>query len=314
MSLKTSTLRANFSLSGRPNPNNITPPTSPLRSRIRITKHTSRPYTPGNSKPKPNGVAGTTSGGVGTAGSVGGGGVGGSAAGTSTLGSGSGLGMGATAGVNAAGAAGKKAPSKHIVWYREMLIAMMPVIGIGTAIFFALQLIQTHLSHSRSLHDAQIRITHLESELAHLQTIQRRQAASWGDSLGRVIKHVQKVAVGPSTTSTSTPAAGAGAAGAEDGKGATDAMTSTGTGTPNISSSTSTPTQLQPTSTSAPAPLADKADQTRRTVKEGLMDVESGMESLVGRVKDEFGVAVNEDGVSDGGKKRGRGWRGWVGL
>jgi hypothetical protein len=43
------------------------------------------------------------------------------------------------------------------------------------------------------------------------------------------------------------------------------------------------------------------------------MDAESGMESLVDRVKDEFGVAVNEEGVSDG-KKRGRGWRGWVGL
>jgi hypothetical protein len=120
MSLKTSTLRANFSLSGRPNPNNITPPTSPLRSRIRITKHTSRPYTPGNSKPKPNGVAGTNaSGGVGAAGSAGTGGVGSSTA-NSTLGSGSGLGLGATAGMNAAGAAGKKAPSKHIVWYREV--------------------------------------------------------------------------------------------------------------------------------------------------------------------------------------------------
>lgn len=111
MSLKTSTLRANFSL-GRPN--NITPPTSPLRSRIGITKHTSRPYTPGSSKSKPNGVAGTNAaGGVGAAGA---GGVGSSAAGTSTLGSG----LGATAGVNAAGAAGKKAPSKHIVWYREV--------------------------------------------------------------------------------------------------------------------------------------------------------------------------------------------------
>jgi hypothetical protein len=61
----------------------------------------------------------------------------------------------------------------------------------------ALQLLQTHLSHARSLYDAQIRITLLESELAHLQTIQRRQAASWGDSLGRVIKHVQEAAVGP---------------------------------------------------------------------------------------------------------------------
>jgi hypothetical protein len=45
------------------------------------------------------------------------------------------------------------------------------------------------------------------------------------------------------------------------------------------------------------------------------MNVESGMESLVDRVKDEFGVAVNEEeGGSDGGKKRGGGWRGWVGL
>jgi hypothetical protein len=119
MSLKTSTLRANFSLSGRPNPNNITPPTSPLRSRIGITKHTSRPYTPGNSKTKPNGVAGANVSAGGPAGVGGVGGVGSSTA-SSTLGSGSGLGLGTTAGVNAAGAAGKKAPSKHIVWYREV--------------------------------------------------------------------------------------------------------------------------------------------------------------------------------------------------
>lgn len=119
MSLKTSTLRANFSLSGRPNPN-LTPPTSPIRSRIGITKHTSRPYTPGSSKPKPNGVAGTNApGGVGT-GSAGTGGVGSSTATTSTLGSTLGSGLGTTAGVNAAGAAGKKVPSKHIVWYREV--------------------------------------------------------------------------------------------------------------------------------------------------------------------------------------------------
>lgn len=72
---------------------------------------------------------------------------------------------------------------------------MMPVIGIGTAIFFALQLIQTHLSHSRSLIDAQTRITALESELAHLQSVQRRQAASWGDSLGRVVRVVQRSVV-----------------------------------------------------------------------------------------------------------------------
>jgi hypothetical protein len=44
------------------------------------------------------------------------------------------------------------------------------------------------------------------------------------------------------------------------------------------------------------------------------MDVESGMETLVDRVKDEFGVTVHEEEGGSDGKQRGRGWRGWVGL
>jgi hypothetical protein len=54
----------------------------------------------------------------------------------------------------------------------------------------ALQLTQTHLSHSRSLSSATARITQLEEELAELSARQRRQAASWGDGLGRVVRMV----------------------------------------------------------------------------------------------------------------------------
>ena len=129
-----------------------------------------------------------------------------------------------------------------------------------------------------------------------MQTIQRKQAASWGDSLGRVIKHVQKAAVGPTnpnveSNTTSTPALSSGMV-----------STSTSTSTP---STTDTTTPLAGTS----KPLVEQLDQAKRSAKEGLGKVEAGMESLVDRVKDEFGVVVQDEN-----KKKGKGWRGWVGL
>lgn len=85
------------------------------------------------------------------------------------------------------------------------------------------------------MYDATNRITHLEAELAHLQSVQRKQAASWGDSLGRVIKHVQKATVGPGET--------AGEAGTVVGAGAgAGAGTETGPKAAMVSASTSTST------------------------------------------------------------------------
>lgn len=73
---------------------------------------------------------------------------------------------------------------------------MLPVIAIGTGVFLALQLAQTHLSHSRSLADASIRIGALERELDGLRRTQRKQAESWGQGLGRVVRHVATLGTG----------------------------------------------------------------------------------------------------------------------
>lgn len=52
---------------------------------------------------------------------------------------------------------------------------MVPVVLISTTVFLALQLLQTHLSHSLSLSESSERIEHLESQLASLVKEQRRE-------------------------------------------------------------------------------------------------------------------------------------------
>ncbi|KAJ9099368.1 hypothetical protein QFC20_005721 [Naganishia adeliensis] len=74
----------------------------------------------------------------------------------------------------------KVAPSRHMVWYREIVPATLPVLFLGTGIFFTLTLIQTHLSHSKSLEDSGRRISALEDELGELRRDQRRQVEDWG--------------------------------------------------------------------------------------------------------------------------------------
>ncbi|KAJ9117692.1 hypothetical protein QFC24_006406 [Naganishia onofrii] len=82
-------------------------------------------------------------------------------------------------------------PSRHMVWYREIVPATVPVILLGTGIFFTLTLLQTHLSHSRSLSDSSARITRLEEELAELREKHSRQAVNWSEGLGRVVRRVR---------------------------------------------------------------------------------------------------------------------------
>ncbi|KAJ9094262.1 hypothetical protein QFC21_006088 [Naganishia friedmannii] len=76
----------------------------------------------------------------------------------------------------------KKIPaSRHMVWYREIV----------PGIFFTLTLLQTHLSHSRSLSDSSARITRLEEQLADLREKHSRQAVNWSEGLGRVVRRVR---------------------------------------------------------------------------------------------------------------------------
>lgn len=165
---------------------------------------------------------------------------------------------------------------------------MMPVIGIGTAIFFALQLLQTHLSHSRSLADAQIRITHLESELAHLQTVQRRQAVTWGDSLGRVIKHVQTVAVGTGAKDAVEGATVKVHEKADEAKAQAGVILTNAVDQAKV----------------AQESLAVKTTEAKQIVKDGLEQAERNVTDLLDRVKEEFGVV----------EPKPKGWKSWIGL
>lgn len=98
---------------------------------------------------------------------------------------------------NAENMAKKVAPSRHMVWYREasrssrkdrksltplpqIVPATLPVLFLGTGIFFTLTLIQTHLSHSKSLEESERRISALEEELGELRRDQRRVVEDWG--------------------------------------------------------------------------------------------------------------------------------------
>lgn len=62
----------------------------------------------------------------------------------------------------------------------SFVAATLPVLFLGTGIFFTLTLIQTHLSHSKALEDSGRRISALEDELGELRRDQRRQVEDWG--------------------------------------------------------------------------------------------------------------------------------------
>ncbi|WVW82732.1 hypothetical protein I302_104743 [Kwoniella bestiolae CBS 10118] len=69
---------------------------------------------------------------------------------------------------------GKK-PSPHMVWYREIVPAMIPIFLISTTLFLSLSLIRTHLSHSKSLSESNSKIEELEFQLSQLRMEQKRQ-------------------------------------------------------------------------------------------------------------------------------------------
>ncbi|KAK6903280.1 hypothetical protein I203_108545 [Kwoniella mangroviensis CBS 8507] len=69
---------------------------------------------------------------------------------------------------------GKK-PSPHMVWYRDIVPAMIPIFLISTTLFLSLSLIRTHLSHSKSLSESNSKIQELESQLSQLRLEQKRQ-------------------------------------------------------------------------------------------------------------------------------------------
>ncbi|WWC89705.1 uncharacterized protein L201_004630 [Kwoniella dendrophila CBS 6074] len=69
---------------------------------------------------------------------------------------------------------GKK-PSPHLVWYREIVPAMIPIFLISTTLFLGLSLIRTHLSHSKLLGESQKQIEELELKLKLIKFEQKKQ-------------------------------------------------------------------------------------------------------------------------------------------
>ncbi|ORX33382.1 hypothetical protein BD324DRAFT_610656 [Kockovaella imperatae] len=68
---------------------------------------------------------------------------------------------------------GKKPPSRHLIWYREIVPAMLPIIFLSSTIFLSLTLVRTHLSHRKSLEESTAKIQELELQLAKLRREQR---------------------------------------------------------------------------------------------------------------------------------------------
>ncbi|WWC69132.1 uncharacterized protein I206_103068 [Kwoniella pini CBS 10737] len=69
---------------------------------------------------------------------------------------------------------GKKT-SPHLVWYREIVPAMIPIFLISTTLFLSLSLIRLHLSHSKLLIESNEKIQELEIKLTKLKFEQKKQ-------------------------------------------------------------------------------------------------------------------------------------------
>ncbi|KAF9510063.1 hypothetical protein BS47DRAFT_1487645 [Hydnum rufescens UP504] len=71
--------------------------------------------------------------------------------------------------------AGKTEPSRpsgqsgHLVFYRELVPAMIPIFILGPAVYIALHLTQTYLAHDKYVLEARGRIAELQNELEKLQ-------------------------------------------------------------------------------------------------------------------------------------------------
>ncbi|RSH93798.1 hypothetical protein EHS25_006446 [Saitozyma podzolica] len=83
----------------------------------------------------------------------------------------------ATSGASGSGqgsSSSAKRPTPTMVWYREIVPAMVPILLLSTTIFLSLSLLRTHLSHAKSLEESSARIAELEGELDRVKRQQRR--------------------------------------------------------------------------------------------------------------------------------------------
>ncbi|EPT02884.1 hypothetical protein FOMPIDRAFT_1047619 [Fomitopsis schrenkii] len=69
-----------------------------------------------------------------------------------------------------------KTPSRHALFYSDLVPGMIPVALLGSAIYLGLRLAQAHLSHDKFLDEARARVAALEEEIEALRTVQSSEA------------------------------------------------------------------------------------------------------------------------------------------
>jgi len=77
--------------------------------------------------------------------------------------------------------AGKTEPSRpsgHLVFYRELVPAMIPIFILGSAVYIALHLTQTYLAHDKYVLEARGHIAELENELEKLRAASNTDRSS----------------------------------------------------------------------------------------------------------------------------------------
>jgi len=71
-----------------------------------------------------------------------------------------------------------KKPSKHLIFYREIIPAMIPIFILGSAVYMSLQLTRNYLSHEKYVQEAEAEIASLKQQVEALQSHASSQGAS----------------------------------------------------------------------------------------------------------------------------------------
>ncbi|EIW66353.1 hypothetical protein TREMEDRAFT_65631 [Tremella mesenterica DSM 1558] len=116
-------------------------------------------------------------------------GFGGGGVGAGGVGGGVGAGVGASGGGGGGGGGGKR-KNGHLVWYREIVPAMLPVLLLASTIFLSLSLFQAHLSSQKSSRETSEIISILEAQIEKLRVERKERREKERKERERVIPFI----------------------------------------------------------------------------------------------------------------------------
>ncbi|RXK35836.1 hypothetical protein M231_06884 [Tremella mesenterica] len=103
---------------------------------------------------------------------------------------GAGIGAGASGGVGGGGGGVRKRKNGHLVWYREIVPAMLPVLLLASTIFLSLSLFQAHLSSQKSSRETSEIISILEAQIEKLRVERKERREKERKERERVIPFI----------------------------------------------------------------------------------------------------------------------------